>query len=115
MLFGGPCTRPFPLYFMQYLHPVGLFFFSLLSFHPLFVRIWALRGVVRFIQTGGDSDRELEGEGERQLCLCYFPFCFTPPSSGCWSLAVRGCGGVSALFGDVRIVLWLRLFLHELF
>ena len=73
MLFGGQCARPFPPYFVQYLHPVGSFFFSLLSSLLLLVQLWALRDVVRFLQTGGDGDRYLKGE--RRLCLLNFSFC----------------------------------------
>ena len=55
--------------FVQYLHPVGVLFFSLLLYRPLFVRLWDLRDAVRFLQTGGDGDQDVEEEGERRLCL----------------------------------------------
>ena len=41
-----------------------------------------------------------------------FLYIFTTPSLGCRPLAVYGCGGVSALFGALLIVLWLRLLLY---
>ena len=53
MLLGGLCARPFPPYFAQYLHPVGFFFFSLLSSRPLFLQLWALRDVGFFSSRGG--------------------------------------------------------------
>ena len=79
MLLGGPCARPFPPHFVQYLQPVGFLFFSLLSPCPLFVRLWDLRYVVRFRRIGGDGDRDVAGEGERQLCCLYFSFSFRRP------------------------------------
>ena len=48
MLFGRPCARPFPPYFVQYLHPVGFFFFSLILYRPLLVRLLSLQDVVLF-------------------------------------------------------------------
>ena len=75
MLLGGTCARPFPLYFVKYLQPVVLFFLSLLSYCTLFMQLWDLRDVVHFIRTGGDGDRDMEGEEERRLCLLYFYFC----------------------------------------
>ena len=85
MLLGGPCARPFPPYFAQYLQPVGFFFFSLLSSCPIFVRMWDLRDVVHFCCIRGDGDRNMDREGERQLCHIYFYFCLRRPLLGAGS------------------------------
>ena len=80
MLFGGPCARPLPPYFVQYLHPIGFFFFSLLSSRPLFVQLWALRDVVLFRRVGGGGDQDLDREGDQRLCRLSSSFCFCRPS-----------------------------------
>ena len=55
----------------------------------------------------------IHGRGGGSATVPYlFLFLFTPPSSGCWPLAVYDCGGFSAFFGAVRIVLWCRLLMH---
>ena len=47
-MFGGPWARQFLPYFVQYLHPVGFFLFSLFSSRPLLVQLCALWDVVLF-------------------------------------------------------------------
>ena len=76
MLLGGPYDIPFLTYFVQYLHPLGFFLFSLLLSHPMFVRLCALHGVALFLQTGGDGNRDVEEDGERQMCLHSFLFVY---------------------------------------
>ena len=49
MLLDGPFARPFLPYFLRYLYPLGLFFFSFVLSRALFVRLWDLRNVVRFL------------------------------------------------------------------
>ena len=46
------------------------------------MRLWALRDVVRFLRTGGDNDQDVEGEGERRLCLLSFSFWLRRPLLG---------------------------------
>ena len=59
MLLGRKCANPFPLYFAQYLHPVGLIsLFSSFFFGLLLDLCLERRG-------GGDGERDVEGEGER--------------------------------------------------
>ena len=82
MFLCSPCASLFPLYFAQYFQPVGFFFFSLLSSCPIFVRMWDLQDVVHFCCIRGDGDRNMDREGERQLCHIYFYFCLRRPLLG---------------------------------
>ena len=62
---------------------------------------------------GWRRSRHGRGGGAATVPSLFF-FLFTTPSPGCWSLAIRGCGSVSALFGYVWMLLWRRLFLNQL-
>ena len=44
--------------------------------------MWALSDVIRFLRIGGVGDRDVDGEGERQLCLLHFYFCLRRPILG---------------------------------
>ena len=82
MLFGGPWARPFPPYFVQYLHPVGFLFFYLFLHRPLLVWMWALRDVVLFLREGGYGDCDVDKEEERRLCCLSSSFCLRCPLCG---------------------------------
>ena len=79
MLFGGPWARPSPPYFVQYLHPIGFFFFSLFSSHPLLMWLCALRDVLLFL-LGGGVIGTWTGRGNGEcitflfLFVCVIPF-----------------------------------------
>ena len=75
MLFGGLWARPFPPYFVQYLHPVVFLFFSLFSSRPLLVRLRALRDVVLFSLGGrGMVIGMWTGRGIGDCVAFLFPF-----------------------------------------
>ena len=41
-----------------------------------------MRDAVRFLKTGGNGDRDVEGDGEQQLCLRPFSFFLRRPLLG---------------------------------
>ena len=82
MLFGGPWARPLPPYLVQYLQPVGFFFWSLVSSRPLLLRLQALRDGFIFLIGGGGGDWDVDGEGGRKLCRLSLYFCFCRPLCG---------------------------------
>ena len=79
MLFGGPWERPFPPYFVQYLHPVGFFFFSLFLSRPLLVRMCALRDVVFFVLVGVVVIATWTGRGSGDCVAFLFLFVCAGP------------------------------------
>ena len=75
MLFNCPWARQFTPYFVKYLHPVGFSFFALFFSYPLLLQLWDLQDVVLFLWAGwGGADRDVDGEGERLICLLSFLF-----------------------------------------
>ncbi len=81
MFLGGPCAKPFPLYFSQYLQPVGL----ITSLSPFLLVLLADLRLLRL--GGGDGERDVEGEGVRLRGLRSF-FLRRPLLSSVPSLSV---------------------------